>query len=61
MSKRGFLWVLWFCLLLASAYVVPYGLLSHYEKMTGAFLFWSVFAIVASLSIAKLISGWRDV
>lgn len=60
MKGRRTGWVVWFIMLLVSAYVVPYGLLGHLARTSGAFLFWCVFAVVTSLSIARITSGWRD-
>ncbi len=61
MRDRRTGWVMWFLALLVSAYVVPYGLFGHFAKTSGAFLFWCIFAVVATVSIARMTSGWRDV
>jgi hypothetical protein len=47
--------------LLLSAYCVPFIMMQHVQKASGAFLFWCVFALIAIFSIAKVTAGWRDV
>ncbi|MEW6081496.1 MAG: hypothetical protein AB1576_06945 [Bacillota bacterium] len=61
MSSRGLWWSLWFFVLLLSAYCVPFIMMQHVQKASGAFLFWCVFALIAIFSIAKVTAGWRDV
>lgn len=53
-------WVLFLIILVLSAYVVPYLLLSNVERASGAFLYWILFALVAIFSTIKITSYWRD-
>ena len=47
-------------LLVASAYVVPYALLSSVDAWYGSFLFWTVFGAAAVAAIAAVTRSWRD-
>lgn len=47
-------------LLVAAAVVVPYTLLSDVQRVTGAFLFWIVFALVVIGLIVHATAGWRS-
>ncbi|MEW5934415.1 MAG: hypothetical protein AB1816_12635 [Bacillota bacterium] len=54
-------WVVWFGVLLLSAYVVPFAFLGHVPRVWGAFLFWCLFALAAIVSMNVLMRRWRDV
>lgn len=60
MTKRRLLWVVWLVILILSAYIVPYILLNDVNKITGAFLYWTLFALIAIFSTIKIINYWRD-
>ncbi|MDI3547380.1 MAG: hypothetical protein PWR10_1032 [Halanaerobiales bacterium] len=60
MTKRRLLWVVWLVILILSAYIVPYILLHDVNKITGAFLYWTLFALIAIFSTIKIINYWRD-
>lgn len=47
------------CLLVAAAVVVPFALLSSVERITGAFLFWIVFALAVIALIVRATAGWK--
>ncbi|MCR4419009.1 MAG: hypothetical protein QHH27_10585 [Clostridia bacterium] len=53
-------WVVWFCLLVLSAFIVPFTLLRNVVSAAGAFLYWTVFALVAMVSIVGVMRRWRD-
>ncbi len=53
-------WVIWFLILVLSAFIVPFYFLSNVPKVYGAFLYWGVFAIVAIISVGVITSKWRD-
>ncbi|MCL6447369.1 MAG: hypothetical protein K6U04_04340 [Armatimonadetes bacterium] len=53
-------WAIWFLILVLSAFIVPYAFLSGVPKITGAFLYWTLFALVAMVSIFCVTSYWRD-
>jgi len=42
------------------AYIVPYGFLQNIESWYGAFLFWTVFGMVAIGLIFRLVWCWRS-
>ncbi|MDK2821167.1 MAG: hypothetical protein PWP31_1132 [Clostridia bacterium] len=53
-------WVMWFVLLILSAYIVPYVFMGNLPKMSGPFLFWTLFALVAIISTIRVTNYWRD-
>jgi uncharacterized membrane protein YhaH (DUF805 family) len=53
-------WLIWFCALVLSAFIVPFTVLSTVASGAGAFLYWTVFALVAIVSIIGLTRRWRD-
>lgn len=60
MQKALKWWVLWFVFLVLAAFWVPFNLLSHVASVSGAFLFWGVFAITAIISVSIIAGKWRD-
>ena len=46
-------------LLVAAAVVVPFTLLSSVARVSGAFLFWTVFALVVIVVIVRATAGWK--
>lgn len=46
--------------LLLSAYVVPYTLLSGVDAWYGSFLFWVIFGLLAIAWMWGMTSSWRD-
>ena len=45
--------------LVAAAVVVPFTLLSDVQRLTGAFLFWILFALAVIGLIVRAVSGWK--
>lgn len=60
LEKRGVFWVGVMVVLVVSAYVVPYTVLSGVDAPYGSFLFWSVFGLAAIVVIAAMTWSWRD-
>lgn len=60
MERRGIFWALVMLALVASAYVVPYTVLSGVDAWYGSFLFWAVFGALAIFVIAAMTRSWRD-
>lgn len=60
MEKRGIFWAGFMAVLVASAYVVPYAVLSGVDAWYGSFLFWTVFGAIAIAAIATMTRSWRD-
>ncbi|MEM4700265.1 MAG: hypothetical protein QXT74_04870 [Candidatus Nezhaarchaeales archaeon] len=58
-SARRRLVLLWFAALLVLNYVVPYALLSGYQRLAGAYLFWTLVTLAAALSCFVLMRRWR--
>jgi len=52
-------WVIWFLVLVLSAFIVPFYLLSGVEKVYGAFLYWGIFALAAMISVGVITGKWR--
>lgn len=46
-------------LLVVAAVVVPFTLLSSVERVSGAFLFWIIFALVVIALIVRATAGWK--
>lgn len=59
-ERRGFFWAGLMLVLVVSAYLVPYGLLSGVDAWYGSFLFWTLFGFLAILVIAAMTFSWRD-
>jgi len=53
-------WATLFAIMVISAFIVPYALLSNITSFYGAFLFWTVFAVAAIAGVMVITSGWRD-
>jgi hypothetical protein len=59
MSKFVWAWI-WFALLLALDIVIPWFVLTHVEKVSGAFLFWTIWVVAAIISAFILFLKWRE-
>jgi hypothetical protein len=60
MTKSAWGWV-WFVFLLALDIVIPWYVLTNVEKVSGAFLFWTIWAVAAIISVFVILSKWRGV
>jgi hypothetical protein len=60
MSKFAWAWT-WFVFLLVLNIAIPWFVLTHVEKMSGAFLFWVVWVAVAIISAFVIFLKWREV
>jgi hypothetical protein len=60
MSKMGWAWV-WFGFLLALDIAIPWFVFNHVEKMSGAFLFWTIWVAVAIISAFVIFFRWKEV
>jgi len=60
MSKFAWAWT-WFVFLLVLNIAIPWFVLTHVEKMSGAFLFWVVWVVVAIISAFVIFLKWREV
>jgi hypothetical protein len=59
-SKSAWAWT-WFGFLLALDIAIPWFVLTHVEKVSGAFLFWTVWVAVAIASAFFIFLRWREV
>lgn len=57
-ARRLWTWV--FIILVLLAYVVPFTVLSGVQKVYGAFLFWTLFAVAAIGCMIMITGNWRD-
>jgi len=60
MTKSAWGWV-WFAFLLALDIAIPWFVLTHVERLSGAFLFWTIWAAVAIISAFIILLKWRGV
>jgi hypothetical protein len=60
MAKFTWAWV-WFAFLLALDIAIPWFVLTHVEKMSGAFLFWTVWVVAAIITAFVIFLKWREV
>jgi hypothetical protein len=60
LERRGVVWAGIVLILVVSAYLVPYMLLSGMDAWYGSFLFWMVFGLAAIVAIWAMTRSWRD-
>ena len=60
MTKFTWAWI-WLGFLVALDVVIPWYVLNHVEKMSGAFLFWTIWAVVVVASVFIILRRWREV
>ncbi|AGM41347.1 hypothetical protein SPISAL_06265 [Spiribacter salinus M19-40] len=58
--RRGTVTLALLGLVILLAYIVPYGFLQNIESWYGAFLFWTLFGVVAIGLIFRLVWSWRS-
>ncbi len=60
MTKFAWAWT-WLAFLLALDIAIPWFVLTRVEKMSAAFLFWTVWVAVAIISAFVIFLKWREV
>jgi hypothetical protein len=60
MTKFAWAWV-WLGFLVALDIAIPWFVLTRVEKMSGAFLFWTIWAAAAVASVFIILRRWREV
>jgi hypothetical protein len=60
MTKTAWAWI-WFGFLLALDVAIPWYVLTSVEKMSAAFLFWTVWVLAAIASAFIIFLKWREV
>jgi hypothetical protein len=58
MTKTAWAWV-WFAFLLALDIAIPWYVLTSVEKMSAAFLFWTIWALAAIASAFFILLRWK--
>ena len=58
--KLTWAWV-WFAFLLALDIAIPWFVLTNVEKISGAFLFWTVWVVAAIITAFVILLKWREV
>jgi hypothetical protein len=59
MTKTGWAW-LWFGFLLALDIAIPWFVLTNVETMGGAFLFWTLWVVLAIISAFVIFLRWKE-
>lgn len=61
LERQRIIWALVFLLMVLAAFIVPFTpLLRNLTAFYGAFLFWSLFAVVVIICIGFITARWRD-
>lgn len=60
MTKFARAWI-WLGFLLALDIAIPWFVLTRVEKMSGAFLFWTVWAAAVVVSVFLVFRKWKEV
>ena len=61
MTKGFWGWLGWFVFLFILDFWLPFTVLSRVPKITGSFLFWIVWGVVAIASMFIIFAKWREV
>jgi hypothetical protein len=60
MQKSLWLWIAWFAFLLLLNFYIPFVVLADIPNLSGSFLFWVVWVLVAIISMFIIFLKWRD-
>lgn len=61
LERQRIFWALLFVVMILAAFIVPFTpLLSNLTKVYGAFLFWSLFALIVIFCLGVITARWRD-
>ena len=61
LERQRIFWILLFFIMVLAAFIVPFTpLLQRLAKFQGAFLFWSLFALVVIVCLGFITARWRD-
>lgn len=60
MDKVFWTWVAWFIFLFALDFTIPFFVLKGVPKVTGSFLFWTLWIVVATVSMFLIFLKWRE-
>lgn len=60
LKKLRFIFIALILLLVISAFIIPYQLLNTINLFQGAFLYWSLFALIIIFLTIKITSYWEE-
>jgi flagellar biosynthesis component FlhA len=61
LERQRVLWAILFLLMILAAFIVPFTpLMRDLTKFYGAFLFWSIFALIVIICLGFITARWRD-
>ena len=60
MGKLFWGWIAWFLFLFALDFTIPFIGFKHIPKVTGSFLFWILWVVVAIASMFLIFFRWRE-
>ena len=60
MNKSFGVWVGWFIFLLIVDFLVPFQMLKNVPRVSGSFLFWIIWVVVAIISMFFIFLRWRE-
>jgi hypothetical protein len=60
MERAFWRWLSWFVFLFVVDFVIPFRFLSNVKLITGSFLFWIVWILVAIMSMFVIVIKWKD-
>lgn len=60
LRRLRFFYIFAILILVISAFVVPYTIISSLNIFYGAFLFWSIFSLMVIFLTIKITSYWRN-
>ncbi|MFO8191277.1 MAG: hypothetical protein R6U08_00640 [Bacillota bacterium] len=61
LERQRLLWIIVFLVVVLSAFIVPFiSFMSNMTKFYGAFLFWSIFALVVIVFLGMITARWKD-
>ncbi|MBW1994198.1 MAG: hypothetical protein JRH18_03860 [Deltaproteobacteria bacterium] len=61
MDKLFWAWCFWFVFLFIIDFILPFSLLKDIPKLTGSFLFWVIWIVVAIISMFLIFLRWHDI
>jgi hypothetical protein len=53
-------WIGWFIFLFVLDFVIPFRFLNAYPRVSGSFLFWTIWVLVAMASMFLMFTRWID-
>jgi hypothetical protein len=60
MGKAFWGWVCWFLFLFILDFIVPFYLLRDVPRLSGSFLFWIIWVVVAIISMFIIFLKWQQ-